>query len=168
MSQLLVVPLIVAPLERIKVMMQTDPKIPGQISCLKRILKQEGAPGMFKGTLITYARDMPSFATYFLVYDVLKHKVFKEEAFSTVLSGALAGIAGWTVAIPADVVKNRHQANSHSVSAFANAKNLLKSQGLKGFYLGAGPILLRAGPANAAAFVGYEAAIECITWYYSL
>ena len=27
----------------------------------------------------------------------------------TVISGAIAGLCGWTIAIPFDVVKNRHQ-----------------------------------------------------------
>jgi len=39
---------------------------------------------------------------------------------------------------------------------------LFKSQGIRGFFLGAGPILLMAGPANAAAFLGYEAALKSI------
>ena len=54
---------------------------------------------MFKGTLVTFARDMPSFATYFVVYDLMRHK-FKESRIDlgpvgiTIVSGATAGIAG--------------------------------------------------------------------------
>ena len=54
---------------------------------------------MFKGTLVTFARDMPSFATYFVVYDIMRHK-FKESRIDlgpvgiTIVSGATAGIAG--------------------------------------------------------------------------
>ena len=169
LSQILVVPLIVAPLERIKVILQTNSQIPGQMACLKHIIAQEGFRGVFKGTLVTYARDMPSFSTYFLVYELLRHKVFMDENGSmstsgTLVSGALAGIAGWAVAIPADVIKNRHQACSQSKSAFQNATALFKSRGIRGFYLGAGPILLRAGPANAAAFLGYELSLKAISY----
>merc|ERR1711997_368549 len=166
LSQVLVVPLIVAPLERIKVIMQTDPKVQGQWSCFKQIMRTEGPRGVFKGTLITYARDMPSFATYFLVYDFLRQNISSQESsiLRTILSGALAGIAGWMVAIPADVVKNRHQASDQSKSAFTSALHLLKTCGVRGFFLGAGPILLRAGPASAAAFLGYEAAIKFVAY----
>ncbi len=167
MSQLLVVPLIVAPLERIKVIMQTSSQVQGQIACLRLIVTSEGLRGLFKGTMVTFARDMPSFATYFAVYDWLKCS-FNEtnhNILGTICAGALAGIAGWTVAIPADVIKSRHQVNAGSKSAIANARDLFKSRGLRGFYLGAGPILLRAGPANAAAFLGYEAAIKCIAMF---
>ena len=152
----------------------------GQLECCKHIIKNEGFKGLFKGTLVTYARDMPSFATYFLVYESLQQNFFeknnkddicKEESkiierniFGTIMSGALAGIAGWTVAIPADVIKNRHQVNSGSKSAIQNAKDLFKVKGIRGFFLGAGPILLRAGPANAAAFLGYESAISFLAF----
>jgi len=168
-SQLLVVPLIVAPLERIKVIMQTNSKVQGQWACFKNILFTEGIRGVFKGTLVTFARDMPSFATYFVVYDLMRHK-FKESRIDlgpvgiTIVSGATAGIAGWMIAMPADVIKSRHQASENSKSALTTAVQLFKSQGIRGFFLGAGPILLRAGPANAAAFLGYEAALKSIAY----
>ena len=73
-------------------------------------------------------------------------------------------ISGWMVAIPADVIKNRHQACEKSKSAIKTTVQLFKSQGIRGFFLGAGPILLRAGPANAAAFLGYEAALKSIAY----
>ena len=38
-------------------------------------------------------------------------------------------------------------------------KGLLRSEGPGGLFRGAAPILLRAFPANAAAFLGYELAI---------
>ena len=172
-SQLLVVPLIVAPLERIKVIMQTNSEIGGQLACAKQIIQKEGFKGLFKGTLITYARDMPSFATYFFVYEYLQDKVFSDSSqgrtsIGTITSGALAGklntyivflriirfankttsklgIAGWTVAIPSDVVKSNHQCDPNSKSAISAAMKLFKLQGVRGFFLGAGPILLRAG-----------------------
>ena len=98
-TYILVVPLIVAPLERIKVIMQTNSIVQGQWACFKNILFTEGIRGVFKGTLVTFARDMPSFATYFVVYDIMRHK-FKESRIDlgpvgiTIVSGATAGIAG--------------------------------------------------------------------------
>ena len=68
------------------------------------------------------------------------------------------------IAIPADVIKSRHQASENSKSALKTTLQLFKSQGIRGFFLGAGPILLRAGPANAAAFLGYEAALKSIAY----
>ena len=79
--------------------MQTNSKVQGQWACFKNILFTEGIRGVFKGTLVTFARDMPSFATYFVVYDLMRHK-FKESRIDlgpvgiTIVSGATAGIAG--------------------------------------------------------------------------
>jgi len=150
--------------------MQTNCEIGGQLACAKQIIQKESFKGLFKGTLITYARDMPSFATYFFVYEYLQDKVFSDSSqgrtsIGTITSGALAGIAGWTVAIPSDVVKSNHQCDPNSKSAISAAMKLFKLQGVRGFFLGAGPILLRAGPANAAAFLGYEAAIYCGSYF---
>ena len=125
-SQLLVVPLLVAPLERIKVLMQSDPRRHrGQLSCLRFVLARSGVRlGLYKGVLATYARDLPSFAVYFSAYEWLRRLTGAAELegcgqerdytgwiWRTLLSGGLAGVAGWAVAIPMDTVKNRHQAS---------------------------------------------------------
>ena len=88
-----------------------------------------------QGVSLTYMRDIPSFCTYFLVYEVLRRKVRpldylvgspfhlclplsiqlmkrnpqESHVFSTLVAGGVAGLSGWAVAIPMDVVKNRHQ-----------------------------------------------------------
>ena len=80
----------------------------------------------------------------------------------TLVSGALAGVCGWAVAIPFDTLKNRHQAEM-SGSVLATLKGLLKTDGVTGLYRGAVPILVRSGPANAAAFLGYEVVISMLT-----
>ena len=38
-------------------------------------------------------------------------------------------------------------------------KHLMKTEGPKGLFKGAGPVLARAFPANACCFMGYEAAM---------
>ena len=83
-------------------------------------------------------------------------------ANATVIAGACAGVAGWAIAIPFDVIKNRHQA-VNSGSIYSTIDTLWRNAGINGFYRGAIPILVRAIPANAAAFLGYETAISVIT-----
>ena len=48
------------------------------------------------------------------------------------------------------------------ISSLATISCLYRTEGLIGFYRGAGPILLRAAPANAVGLLGYEAAISLI------
>ena len=71
-SQLLVVPLFVTPLERVKVLMQTDASIRSQRACVRALVHEFGVRSVFKGTMLTYAKDVPSFGTYFLVYETLR------------------------------------------------------------------------------------------------
>ena len=74
--------------------------------------------------MLTYARDIPSFATYFWTYEMVKSFLSKHnDALNTskrnsysyigghdildiVIAGACAGVAGWAIAIPFDVIKN--------------------------------------------------------------
>lgn len=173
MSQLVVVPCLVAPVERIKVLLQVYPpeKFRGQLHCLTHLIRTEGLRSLWRGTLLTYARDIPSFGTYFFTYELLRHEIFMDHETGyvglrgTVMSGAIAGLCGWSVAIPFDVVKNRHQSIcnlSAKISSWTTIKSLYATEGLLGFYRGAGPILLRAAPANAVGLLGYEAAISLI------
>ena len=133
-----------------------------------------------RGTSLTYARDVPSFSTYFLTYEVVrsllsKHRnpatdknpysrVFGNDIWITLIAGSCAGLTGWAVAIPFDVIKNRHQA-VFSGSIYSTIVDLWRTEKVSGFYRGAGPILTRAIPANAAAFLGYETAISVITQF---
>ena len=130
--------------------------------------------------MLTYARDIPSFATYFWTYEMVKSFLSKQNDASNsskrnsysyigshdildiVIAGASAGVAGWVIAIPFDVIKNRHQA-VNSGSIYSTIDTLWRNAGINGFYRGAIPILVRAIPANAAAFLGYETAISVIT-----
>lgn len=69
----------------------------------------------------------------------------------------MAGVAMWTGVFPIDTVKTKLQAGEERIS-FKNAVKQIyvKRGGLKGFFPGLGPALLRSFPANAATFVGVE------------
>ena len=89
-------------------------------------------------------------------------RILGNNIWITLTAGSAAGLIGWAVAIPFDVVKNRHQAVITG-SVFSTVVDLWNKERLPGFYRGAIPILTRAIPANAAAFLGYETAISVIT-----
>jgi len=164
-SQLIVVPLLVNPLERIKILMQVNPtQFSSQRSCFNHVLRTEGLRGFSRGTLFTLARDIPSFCTYFLVYECLRARVpacvigegrgsAAPSLLSTGVCGSIAGMAGWLVALPLDCLKTRHQ---------LLLSPLLPNQGLRGLYRGLGVVLLRAAPANAATFIGYEYTLKAL------
>ncbi|TRY67122.1 hypothetical protein TCAL_13127 [Tigriopus californicus] len=165
-SQILVSPFIVAPFERVKVLMQTQKprEFKNQWDCFKFLLNKQGLASVFRGIPITYSRDMPTFGFYFLCYELVKYAFDKEGSnpLVTLLAGGCAGVGGWAVAIPMDTIKNRHQATMKKYNSFVTLKHLIKEEGFTGLFRGGGTILIRAFPTNAAAFLGYETCVSLI------
>ena len=74
----------------------------------------------------------------------------------TALIGGVSGVVGWGVEIPADNIKNRHQACLGRKTLQQTLSAILADGGLRQLYRGSGVILVRAFPANAATFIAYE------------
>merc|ERR1719391_1587991 len=127
-SQAVVCPLIVNPLERAKVLMQTSPIFTGQFDCFQYILRSEGMKGLFRGTSLTLARDIPGFCTYFIFYENLRSRLKETDnlnVFTTAVIGGIAGMIAWSVSLPFDNLKNRHQVASGTQSIFLTLSILL-------------------------------------------
>ena len=62
----------------------------------------------------------------------------------------------WAVSMPIDAIKSVIQTHSHPESFVRTAASLLRSRGVRGLYNGVEVAIVRAFPANAALFVGYE------------
>jgi len=161
-SQLIVAPFLVAPLERVKVLLQANPgRFSGQLECLVHILRTEGPRGLLRGSMLTLARDVPAFCAYFATYETLRSKLQEEDGTiglgQTVGIGGLAGVVAWALALPLDSLKNRYQVCLKQTSLIRLLSELRRQPGgLRQLYRGAAVVLLRAFPANAATFIGYE------------
>jgi solute carrier family 25 carnitine/acylcarnitine transporter 20/29 len=159
--------LVAAPFERIKIVLQTQDASANKsmVSAVKRILKSGGLKSLFKGSTATLARDGPGSALYFATYEIAKKELSKlsgaKEGELSLLSvstaGGLAGMSMWLVVFPVDTVKTRLTNNlTESISAKEAISSIYKKGGIKGFFPGLGPALLRSFPANAATFLGVE------------
>jgi solute carrier family 25 carnitine/acylcarnitine transporter 20/29 len=103
---------LVAPVERVKVMMQASSQSAHELECVKAVLDTEGWEGLFgRGLGPTLAREVPSYGIYFVVYGL-----FMQTPAATLLGptapllfGALSGCACWIPVYPVDVVKVRYQ-----------------------------------------------------------
>lgn len=172
---------IMAPGERIKCLLQVqaaNPNVPalynGPIDCAKKLYRQGGLASIYKGTAATLMRDVPASGVYFASYEWLKKTLTPEGKTAadmsvgrTILAGGTAGILNWMVAIPPDVLKSRLQTapeGSYPNGVRDVFKQLIKEEGVKGLYKGATPVFLRAFPANAACFCGYEIAMKFLNW----
>eukprot|EP01134_Creolimax_fragrantissima_P006862 CFRG6862T1 len=160
---------ILAPGERLKCVMQVSPKgmYKGPIDCAKQLYAKGGMKSMMRGFTATAARDSIASAFYFSSYEVLKQKLTPEGETGpgvggTLLAGGSAGMFNWAVALPIDTLKSKLQVApdgkyQHGIrSVFAD---VMRNEGPLALYRGFAPVMLRAFPANAACFLGYETAL---------
>eukprot|EP01038_Epipyxis_sp_PR26KG_P005247 gene5247-7292_t len=127
------------------------------------IIRNEGFRGLYRGIGAQLCRDVPFYCSFFGSYDVLCQvlRVSFPEASDTSIyftAGGFAGQIGWIISIAPDVVKSKIQ--SSSISPAEGIKqtmmSIYKIRGIKGFFAGIEVAVIRAFPANAALFVGYE------------
>jgi len=172
---------VLAPGERVKCLLQVQnanlssnaPKYKGPADCFKQLYKQGGIRNIYVGTVATACRDVPSSGVYFMTYEYFQRLLLPEGAsrdelspWRTLFAGGMAGILNWIVAIPSDVLKSRQQtAPQGRYSGFLDVlKQTLASDGVHGLYKGAAPIMIRAFPANAACFLGYECMMKLLNY----
>lgn len=167
---------IMVPGERIKCLLQVQmdskgpPKYKGPVDCVKQLYREGGIRSIYKGTAATLLRDLPASGMYFTVYEFLKDKLTPAGTSKLDLSplqvltaGGVAGMANWAVAIPPDVLKSRLQTapeGKYPNGIRSVFKELMANEGILALYKGVTPVMLRAFPANAACFLGYEVAMK--------
>lgn len=172
---------IMAPGERVKCLLQVQAagvsgavKYDGPIDCMKKLYAEGGIRSIYKGTAATALRDVPASGVYFATYEFLQRLLVPEGGSRTdlsigrtILAGGTAGILNWMVAIPPDVLKSRLQtapAGTYPRGIRDVFKKMYKEEGIRSLYKGATPVMLRAFPANAACFFGYEVAMKFLNW----
>nr|XP_009934959.1 PREDICTED: mitochondrial carnitine/acylcarnitine carrier protein [Opisthocomus hoazin] len=170
---------IMAPGERIKCLLQIqaatgETKYSGSLDCAKQLYREAGIRGVYKGTVLTLMRDVPASGMYFMTYEWLKniltpegHSVSDLSVPRILFAGGLAGIFNWAVAIPPDVLKSRFQTAPPGKypNGFRDVlRELIREEGVASLYKGFTAVMIRAFPANAACFLGFEVAMKFLNW----
>lgn len=147
------------PAELLKVRQQTalnsgaDSTLRGAVSYIYR---KEGVRGFFRGTGATMLRDGPGSVAWFGAYEYAKLCLCRDPkrptASEAMLAGGFGGLGMWSFALPLDAIKTRVQASREGIGVTGAVGAIFKERGLRGFYRGLGPVMLRAFPANAACF----------------
>ena len=116
-------------------------------AALRSILREGGVPELFRALLPTLARMVPASAVWFAT---------KEECTklgcSAFVAGGMAGTMEWAAVMPIDTIKTRYTMAPRGTSVRAVIAEISAKHGLRGFYRGMLPTMLRAFPANGAAF----------------
>ncbi len=99
---------IVAPLDRVKILMQTGTNHTMR-QMFRQILKKEGVFSLWKGNVLNCARIIPYSALQFGTYDICKSIAFSEPLSvpQRLSCGAAAGFVATTVTHPIDVIRHR-------------------------------------------------------------
>jgi len=162
-----------APQERVKcvIQVQENAKYSGTADCARSLMREGGVTSLFRGFWSTMARDGLASAFYFSSYEYCKRQFSDADGnvgtFGTLTAGGIAGMLNWLFAIPIDTLKSKYQVAPDGTyprgirSAFVD---VVRNEGAASLFRGLGPIMLRAFPANAACFLGYETAMKAITW----
>lgn len=87
--------------------------------------------------------------------------------FFQIAGGSAAGISYWIIGMPPDVLKSRLQ--TAAPGTYPNGirdvfRELMRKEGPSALYRGVTPVMLRALPANAACFIGFEIAMNFLNF----
>lgn len=135
----------------------------GMFDCFKKILARKGIIGCYQGFGIHLMRNFPAGAVHLGTFELIRLK-YAEKLNCKVnelpiklnlLAGSIGGILFWLLFFPLDVMKSAIQADSpwkenRKYKNILDCFNKLKTEGgIKRFYRGLSPCLMRACPANA-------------------
>lgn len=160
---------ITAPLDRVKLLMQTHGLRAGQESAKKAIGfieavtligKEEGLKGYWKGNLPQVIRIIPYSAVQLFAYETYK-KLFKGKdgelsVIGRLAAGACAGMTSTFVTYPLDVLRLRLAVEPGSRTMTEVAVNMLRDEGFSSFYKGLGPSLISIAPYIAVNFCVFD------------
>lgn len=135
---------------------------------IPRIVESEGYRGLYRGFWVTLMRDVPGWGVYFYSYEVFKKLFYRidkgskpEQSRQVVLdliAGGMAGSFSWLVGYPLDIIKTIIQASGTQEAPTIRQVIVsgYREQGLKYFFRGLTPTIVRAFPVNAATLASFD------------
>ncbi|XP_061366120.1 thylakoid ADP,ATP carrier protein, chloroplastic-like isoform X2 [Gastrolobium bilobum] len=160
---------VTAPLDRIKLLMQTHgvrvgqesaKKAMGFIEAITFIGKEEGIKGYWKGNLPQVIRVIPYSAVQLFAYEIYK-KIFREQngelsVVGRLTAGAFAGMTSTFITYPLDVLRLRLAVEPGYRTMSEVALSMLREEGFASFYRGLGPSLIAIAPYIAVNFCVFD------------
>jgi solute carrier family 25 carnitine/acylcarnitine transporter 20/29 len=166
---------IVTPIDLLKIRLQLQTVKPGTagyigpVSMLQRVVAREGGlRSLYRGTIITAIRDIPSYGVYFSTFEWVRElmepgcrdadKKKNSAAGAVWAAGGAAGAISWLSVYPFDVIKSRIQGNpSKYTDLWDCVVKSYREEGSGVFLRGLPATLARAFLVNGAIFTAYEA-----------
>ena len=157
-----------APLDRLKVVLQVQTSRASVVPALRKIFKEDGFLGFFRGNGINVVKVAPESAIKFYTYELLKNVIGEnmgenKDDIGTagrLLAGGIAGAVAQTAIYPLDLVKTRLQTCASEAGKGPRlgilTKEILTHEGPRAFYKGLLPSLLGIVPYAGIDLAAYE------------
>lgn len=181
-----IVDTIVAPIERVKLLLQVQHANPditnrytGILDCFRRIPKEQGILSFWRGNQITLLRGIPiqafNFAfkdhlRVFLLEDVDENTNFWRFIWGNLAAGGGAGVISISLVYPLDFARTRLAADvgrSRETREFSGLvdciKKTLERDGIRGIFRGYGISVISVALYRAIYFGAYDSAKEIFT-----
>lgn len=136
----------------------------GPFQLVRDIIRTDGVKELYRGLRPTWSRELPGYFFFFGGYETTKAIACsvldrsKDDLGLAVqlLCGAMAGVTFWTGIFPLDAIKSRIQVIGESGSIRDVARQVYRQGGLRAFYKGLAPCIVRAFPATASLLATFE------------
>ncbi len=177
---------LVFPVENVKTQLQLPrtPPFAGPLDCIRTTLRTHGPAGFYTGISAAATGAIVKASVRFFTFDSIKRAAFRafplppppapgasaptrsraHAPLVTVLSGLAAGVVEAVVAVtPSECIKtklihDRAQSAPQHGSLTALVGAIAREEGIRGFYHGLGPTVVRQGANQAVRFSVYTAA----------
>ena len=161
----LAISIVVTPMELVKSKLQIGRGDRGSLEVIRETVHRSGISGMYRGlsaVALVRASNWAYFGSYAMVQNLLSSipGAPKSRQANAVIAGGCSGVCFWFVAFGFDVIKARMMVDDKPLGFFKTAESIYQQHGIKGFTKGFTPCVIRAFPANAAAFFGFETAMR--------
>ena len=171
---------VVTPMEVVKIRLQGQyhsmadpldvPKYRNAAHACYTVIKEEGAGALWRGVSLTALRQGTNQAANFTAYTELKDRLQKSRAdpsaplpgWQTACIGLISGAVGPFTNAPIDTIKTRLQrapaepGQTAMGRITAIASQMYKQEGLRAFWMGITPRVMRVAPGQAVTFAVYE------------
>jgi solute carrier family 25 carnitine/acylcarnitine transporter 20/29 len=166
----------------VRIRLQTQPHgvnrlYSGPLDCVRKLSAHEGVlKGLYRGEAVTILREAQAYGVWFLTFeylmnaDALRNKIERKTipSWKIAFYGGLAGEALWLASYPFDVVKSKMQSDGFGKEMrYKNMRDCFtqtyRGEGLRGFWKGIAPTLLRAMPVSAGTFAVVEMTMRAIS-----
>ncbi|KAM9978043.1 hypothetical protein ACTFIY_011808 [Dictyostelium cf. discoideum] len=153
---------VVIPCELLKVRHMTQEHNKSFGTVFRDVLREEGFQGLYKGGSATLLRQitnhMVRFPTFYAISDHLKggdHTIHLP-VWQNLSAGAIAGTASTLFNNPLDTIKTRMQKQGQNQTTMQVVKGIYQETGIKGYWAGVIPRILRVAPGQAITWAVVE------------